>query len=346
MVKKRSGKREGKGRGKRNGTLVYVLLLTVALSFRVAVARFYANDTPDDGRVYAQIARNVLEQHVYSHEIKPPYVPSLIRLPGYPLFLAGIYSVFGHGDNTALRIVQAFIDTASCALISLLAYFWEPEQKRKRRTSIAALALAAVCPFTTIYVATILTETLTIFFAVAMCLTATLALRAIRQRNASWLWLATGLISGVAVLFRPDSGLFALAIGITLIVFLLGRPGDVKLNTKREELLYRSARASYFGAVFSLAFCLVLVPWTVRNYRVFHLFQPLAPAHAEMPGEFVPRGYLSWVRTWIDDGRYIEPAIWSLDVRQIKLENIPNRAFDSVEEEQRVVALLEKYNHL
>ncbi len=70
MAKKRSGKREGKGRGKRNGTLVYVLLLTVAFSFRVAVARFYANDTPDDGRVYAQIARNVLEQHVYSHEIK------------------------------------------------------------------------------------------------------------------------------------------------------------------------------------------------------------------------------------------------------------------------------------
>src|SRR6266498_3900838 len=138
MAKKRSGKREGKGRGKRNGMLVYV-----------------------------QIARNVLEQHVYSHEIKPPYVPSLIRLPGYPLFLAGIYFVFGHGDNTAVRIVQALIDTASCALISLVAYFWEPDEKRKRRTSIAALALAAVCPFTTIYVATILTETLTIFFAVA-----------------------------------------------------------------------------------------------------------------------------------------------------------------------------------
>ncbi len=345
MAKKRSGKREGKGRGKRNGTLVYVLLLTVAFSFRVAVARFYANDTPDDGRVYAQIARNVLEQHVYSHEIKPPYVPSLIRLPGYPLFLAGIYSVFGHGDNTAVRIVQALIDTASCALISLVAYFWEPDEKRKRRTSIAALALAAVCPFTTIYVATILTETLTIFFAVAMCLTATLALGAIRQRNALWLWLATGLISGVAVLFRPDSGLFALAIGITLIVSLLGRPGDVELNTKREELLYRSARASYFGAVFSLAFCLVLVPWTVRNYRVFHLFQPLAPAHAEMPGEFVPRGYLAWLRTWIDDSRHIGPVLWALETSPIKLTDVPDSAFDSAEEKQQVAALLGKYNH-
>ena len=106
--------------------LVYALLLTAAFSFRVAVARFLPNDAPDDGKIYAQIARNVLEQHVYSHETEPPYAPSLIRLPGYPLFLAGVYSVFGHGDNTAVRIVQALIDTATCALIALVAFFWEP----------------------------------------------------------------------------------------------------------------------------------------------------------------------------------------------------------------------------
>jgi len=344
MAKKRSGKREGKRNGKRNGVLLYVLLLTAAFSFRVAVARLLATDAPDDGRVYAQIARNVLEQHAYSHETEPPYLPTLIRLPGYPLFIAGIYSIFGHGDNTAVRIGQALIDTASCALIALIAFYWEPDERRKRRSSIAALALAAVCPFTAIYVATILTETLTMFFAVAMCLTATLALRATTQRRALGLWVATGLLAGVAVLLRPDSGLFALAIGITLVVSMLVRPSDVP-GTKRKELLYRSVRASQLGAVFSLAFCLVLVPWTIRNYRVFHLFQPLAPAHAEMPGEFVPRGYFSWLRTWIDDSRYIGPVLWSLDTSSIKLDDIPDGAFDSAEEKQRVAALLEKYNH-
>jgi hypothetical protein len=325
--------------------LVYALLLTAAFSFRVAVARLLPNDAPDDGRMYAQIARNLLEQRAYSHETEPPYTPTLIRLPGYPLFLAGVYSVFGHGDNTAVRIAQALIDTATCGLIALVAFFWEPDDARKRRSSVAALALAAACPFTTIYVATILTETFTSFFAVAMCLTATLALRAATQRKALLLWLATGLLTGVAVLFRPDSGLFALAIGLTLVIRTLARPSEIKLSKKREEFLYRTARASYLGAVFSLAFCLVLVPWTVRNFRVFHLFQPLAPAHAEMPGEFVPRGYLTWVRTWIDDGRYIGPVIWSLDDSPIKLTDLPARAFDSAEEKQRVGALLEKYNH-
>ena len=330
---------------KRKGMLVFALLLLAAFSFRVAVARLLSTDEPFDGKVYAQIARNVLEQHSYSHATEPPYDPSLIRLPGYPLFIASVYSVFGHGDNTAVRIVQALLDTATCALIALVAFFWEPDEKLKRRSSIAALALAALCPFTTIYVGTILTETATTFLAVAMCLTATLGFRATRQGNALLLWAATGVLAGVAVLFRPDSGLFALAIGITLVVITLLRPSDVKLSRKRVEALYRFSRASYLGAVFSLAFCLILVPWTIRNFRVFHMFQPLAPVHAEMPGEFVPRGYLSWVRTWIDDGRYIGPVLWSLDESPIKLDEIPDRAFDSEEEKQRVAALFDKYNH-
>lgn len=324
--------------------LVYALLLTAAFSFRTTVARLLPNDEPFDGQVYSQIARNVLEQHVYSHAPEPPYDPSLIRLPGYPLFLAGVYSIFGH-DNTVVRIVQALIDTASCALVALIAFLWEPDQKLKRRSSIAALVLASICPFTTIYVATILTETITSFFAVAMCLTATLAFRATKSGKALLLWALTGLLSGLAVLFRPDSGLFAAAIGITLVVTTLTRSSGVELSRRRDEILYRFSRASFLGAVFSLAFCLVLVPWTIRNYRVFHLFQPLAPAHAEMPGEFVPRGYLSWLRTWIDDGRYVGPVLWALDESPIKVESVPDRAFDSAEEKQRVAALFEKYNH-
>lgn len=343
MANKR--KRNGDDRhGKRDKLFVYVLLLFVAFSFRVAVARFLPNDTPDDGRIYDQIARNVLDRHVYSHDSEPPFAPSLIRMPGYPLFLAGVHALTGH-DMTPVRIVQALMDTATCAMIAFVAFLWEPEEGRKRRSSIAALLLAAVCPFTTIYVATILTEIPTMFFAVGMTLTATLALKATNQKKTLLLWIATGLLAGLSVLFRPDSGLFALALGLTLVTASLGRSREVELARPRNEILYRTARTSYLGAVFSLAFCLVLVPWAVRNYRVFHLFQPLSPAHAEMPGEFVPRGYLTWVRTWIDDGRYIEPAIWQLDAAPIKLSSIPDRAFDSAEEKQRVSALFEKYNH-
>src|SRR6185503_8131175 len=137
---------------------IYALLLLIALSFRVFIALRLPNDEPDDGRVYSQIARNVLEQHVYSHDTQPPYAPSLIRLPGYPLFLAAIYSISGHNNNTAVRLVQAILDTGTCALIVWVVFEWAIDEERKHRAAMIALALAAVCPFTAIYVATILTE--------------------------------------------------------------------------------------------------------------------------------------------------------------------------------------------
>src|SRR6185436_17859613 len=152
-------------------------------------------------------------------------------------------------DNTAVRIAQALIDTASCGLIALLAFYWEPDEKLKRRSAIAALALAAACPFSTIYVATILTETPTIFLAVAMCLTATLALRAPDQRRAVLWWIATGVISGLAVLFRPDSGLFALAIGITLVATTLKRQESPASTPQENKLLFRLSRAAFLGAL-------------------------------------------------------------------------------------------------
>jgi hypothetical protein len=325
---------------------VYALLLLVALGFRLFIALRLPNDEPGDARVYSQLAVNVLEQHVYSHEPQAPYAPSIIRLPGYPLFLAGVYKVFGHGNNTAVRVVQAVLDTLTCVLIALVAFQWAVDEERKHRAALIAFALAAVCPFTSIYVATVLTEVPTNFLAVAMVLAVTFAFkatdntddtaRAVRKKAVLW-WSVSGLIVGLAVLFRPDSGLFAAAVGLTLVLSTL-----LKRSGNRLPLRVRQLFVS--GVVFSLAFCLVLVPWTIRNYRVFHFFQPLAPAHGEMPGEFVPRGYLLWLRTWLDDERYIGPVIWSLDDRPIRITEFPERAFDSKEERDRVAALLDKYN--
>jgi 4-amino-4-deoxy-L-arabinose transferase-like glycosyltransferase len=326
--------------------VVFLGLLIVAGIFRIAVAHHWPNDSPDDSKTYAQIARNVLEQHSYSESATPPYEPTLIRLPGYPLFLAAIYKVFGHGNNGAVRIVQALVDTATCGLIALLAFYWEPDEERKRAAAIAALALAAVCPFTAIYSATVLTEVPTMFLAVAMCVAATLAFRERpttdgtekSENNKSaklallW-WLIAGLLGGLAVLIRPDSGLFVTAIGLTLVV----------ASVIRFRQYLRKAFAA--GAIFSIAFVLVLTPWTIRNARVFHLFQPLAPSHGEMPGEFVANGYHRWVRTWLDHQRYIDPFLWSLNDQSINIDDVPPDAFDSEQEEERVAALLDKYNH-
>jgi len=333
-------------RSLKQGSLIFILLFVLALSLRVGVARFLPNDDPYDGKVYSQIAGNLLEQHVYSHATEAPFEPSIVRLPGYPLFVAGIYAAFGEGDNTAVRIVQAIIDAMTSGLVALLAFYWEPDPNRKRSAAIAALALMAICPFTTAYVATILSETLTTFLAVAMCVTATFAFRARRQTQAALWWATTGVVAGLGVLARPDSALFAAAIGITLVLTIVFAPRKERIRDDgKYESVLRISRASYLGAVFTIAFCLVLVPWTVRNWRVFHIFQPLASAHAEMPGEFVPRGYLLWTRTWLTDERDVAPVLWSVDTMPITIEDIPDNAFDSPDERKRVATLLERYNH-
>jgi hypothetical protein len=325
--------------------IAFGLLLTAAFAFRFYLAHYLPNDTPGDSKVYEQMARNILEQHVYSHDSEPPYSPSIIRLPGYALFLSGIYSIFGHYNNTAVRLIQTVLDTLTCGLVGLIAFYWEPDERRKRAAAIGAVALAAVCPFTAIYVATVLTETWASLLAVTLCLLATLAVRAKAFRNSLWLWSAVGLVGGVGVFMRPDSGLFVAAVGLALLVpevfgwYSSTENVEEKITTGR-----RLSRVVGKGAVLSAAFVLVLVPWTVRNWRTFHMFQPLSPTHGEMPGEFVPHGYYTWVRTWLDDRRYIETVLWSLDDEPIDADDLPANAFDSEQEKARVVELLDHYN--
>jgi predicted acyltransferase len=319
--------------------ILAILLVLLALSSRLAVAYYLASDEPGDGIVYAQMATNILEHGVYSTDTSPPFEPTFIRLPGYPLFVAAVYSLFGHGNNTAVRVTQAVIDTFSCILIAILAWQWTEAEDRRRRSAFWAFILAVVCPFIVIYAATILTETLTTFFALATATAATFALKTESLKRRILWWILTGLLAGSAVYLRPDSGLFAAGIGVTLVISGL-------FFRRRESVNFGRRVTGVFrdGAIFSAAFLVMLVPWTIRNFEVFGIFQPLSPAHGEMPGEFVPRGYQMWLRTWVDDPRYIGPTLWEIGQKRLHLKQLPTYAFDSEDERLRVAALLEQYN--
>src|SRR5262249_19858214 len=154
-----------------------------------------------------------------------------------------------------------------------------PDEKRRRASLIAALALAVACPFTAIYVATILAEILAIFFTVLFFVLAPFAFKASRLRNFLLFLIFTGLVAVAAVFMRPDCGLFAFAIGLTLVLTGWRHQPAGQTRTGLARLLIS-------GCLFSLGFVLILTPWTVRNWRLFHVFQPLAPTHGESPGEF------------------------------------------------------------
>lgn len=333
-----------------------VLLTIIGLGFRLFIALQWASDEPDDGRLYARIAINILEHRSYSIETEEPYPPTFIRVPGYPLLLAGIYALFGHENNRAVRVVQAVLDTITCWLIALLALAWAPYRTHRfrRRLLLIGLALAVFCPFPAIYVGTILTETCTILLATACALTGTLAMKTTsRGRSVGWFALA-GLTGGLATLVRPDSGLFVAAVGFTVVLVGLvrlyramirrgtGRQITDALGGSPSQIL---ARTILSGAVLTAGFAVALTPWTIRNARVFGVFQPISPSQANMPGEFVPNGYIGWLRTWVDDAKYTESVEFPLDQEQIHIEDMPDFAFDSPAERERVAELLERYNH-
>src|SRR5215471_969332 len=205
---------------------IAIILSAGALGFRLYLALKLPNDDPDDGRVYARIANNVVEHHSYSTATEESFPPTLIRVPGYPLFLAGVYKVLGPDNNRAVRIIQAVLGAVTCWLVALMAFAWTPvdwEPGRRRRALLIALALAAACPFTAIYVATILTETCATFFGTACALAASYGLASQTQsRRVAW-WAAAGFCGGAATMFRPDGAMFAGSVGVALVLATLVR---------------------------------------------------------------------------------------------------------------------------
>lgn len=228
------------------------------------------------------------------------------------------------------------IYTLTCFIAALIAWNWVDDRERKKRAALATFILTAFCPFTVIYSAAILAETITIFLMSATILAATFAFKLRKQKRARIWWAVAGSLAGANVLFRPDAGLFAFGIGVSILISVFFGRGNFR--TRLTDRLLK-------GIIFTIFFALPLTPWTIRNEYLFGVFQPMSPAHAEMPGEFVPHGYFLWLRTWIDDSRYIDPLLWGLEEKPLNIKDVPDYAFSSDDEKQRIAALFDQYNN-
>jgi hypothetical protein len=300
-----------------------------------------------DTVIYDQLATNWLKHAKYAMDIGGQPVPVDIRMPGYPAFLAVIYAITGHTGEAARRAVlltQAFVDLTTCVLIGalavLLALLWN-EKAEPCRAFLVGLWLAALCPFTANYCAVPLTEVWAIFFtALAMLfLVAVIANAAGVSSLGRWpltgsnYWLATvlaGFVVGLGTLFRPEAPLL-LAIAFLILTVVLLRRGEFKHLVLTVVLM-------------GLAAALPLIPWTIRNARTLHEFQPLTPKDATLPGELDPKGFMAWERTWLYRVRDCYLVSWKLNGEEIHPSDIPATAFDTPEEGDRVAAVLDTYN--
>jgi 4-amino-4-deoxy-L-arabinose transferase-like glycosyltransferase len=300
----------------------YFLSLTlVAIALRLYFA-LYIPVVTGDSLVYADIARNILNYHVYGVSGSEGLHSTLIRLPGFPLFLAAIFKIFGQDHWRAVMIVNTIIDLATCFVVA--------EAARRMISSRAAkftFALAAICPFTANYVATGLTETLSIFLTSATILFAVIGFE--EKRFAPWIFC--GLSLAAAILVRPDGGWLLGAVGLTMLIRIWTIPGERRVLFKAGVLVL----------VISLA---PLIPWTIRNWRVFHVFQPLVTVHASDPGEWEPENWNKWTYSWLADYASMEDVIFNVSGQPIDINDIPSRAFDSPAEKEKVSQLIAEYN--
>ncbi len=280
-----------------------------------------------DSLVYGDIAKTWLQDGIFGmRELGVP-TPTLIRLPGYPAFLAVMFKIFGMEHYTAVLRAQLAIDLATCFLVAEAA-----RRMASERAALAAFALAALCPFTANYCAAPLTETLSIFFVAGALLAWVCAME---QPGGRRYWLLSGLCVAATILLRPDGGILLAA----LLIYLAGC--WFKLSRMQREGRSRLAAGAIILAIVSLA---PLVPWTLRNWRVFHVFQPLAPRYANAPGEFVPMGFNRWVKTWCVEFVSTNDVYWSVPGEAIDFNDLPARAFDDSGERQRTRQIIESYN--
>jgi 4-amino-4-deoxy-L-arabinose transferase-like glycosyltransferase len=280
-----------------------------------------------DSLLYGNIARNWMQHGVYGFTPIGVPVPTLIRLPGYPLFLMACFRLFGIEHYTAVMYVQCAIDLGTCLLVAGLA-----NRLFGRRAGLAALWLSTLCPFTATYTAAPLTEVLTLF-------TIALTFYSLDRWRSAGLgfnrWLPVIAVAmAYSVLLRPEQGLLATA--VIPAMFWMAWHQDGPGRSVLKVVLPVSLAA--------LCVVLPLVPWTVRNWSTFHVVQPLAPRYATDPGEDVPLGFQRWYRSWAIDFASTEEVYWNFDSAPVEIRDLPIRAFDSDDQYARTQAILNQYN--
>jgi hypothetical protein len=308
--------------------------LIVGLLLRLAFFHFFPQ-TEGDVAVYSNLAANLLRHgQLAITDASGLLHPSLIRLPGYPLFLALCFQIFGVGNALAVAIVQSLLDSITCLLLADLARQLTCELAQRRgqqRTgwsaALLALWIAELCPFTAIYVSATLTEGPTLF-CIALACWATLRF----QLCPSWRMALcfTAAVTWAAML-RPDGALLAVALAPALF-------SPVVRSQISSRQLLRMSRVCVTLALLPFAF------WTLRNWSLFHVFQPLAPRYATDPGESDELGFEHWMGTWTLDFTNTVEVYWQVPDGVVLPYAIPARAWSTEADHQRILALFSDYN--
>jgi hypothetical protein len=326
------------------------LALASGAALRVWMLRKFF-EVRDDSELYGGLAKNLLQHGRYALTDGSGALHStLIRLPGYPLFLAACFRLFGMENYWSAAVVQIALAVLGWVLLAMFAVRITGDPlSRGRKGALkwvtsapaqATLWLAALCPFTGIYDAEPLTESLSLF-----CIALALWSAARFLESGGW---ANALCFTAAVtysaLLRPDGALLGVAFVPPVLFQLLGSVKSSRAPSSRRLSVARAGDRKLSLAMVCLILAIApFAAWTWRNWRAFHVIQPLAPRYATDPGENTWPGFQRWMKTWCLDFVSTYEIYWNVPGAPIEISKLPGRAFDSPVQRDETEAIVRVY---
>jgi 4-amino-4-deoxy-L-arabinose transferase-like glycosyltransferase len=204
------------------------LILGLSLVFKLAIFFLAASVNPggilpnEDALEYQQLAENLVHSGVFSRAPKAPFHAETIRTPGYPLFLAFIYHLFGVHPHLAI-VIQIVLSLATIYCVYRITALLFHE-----RAGVLAAALMALDPVSIFYSQQLMTETL---FAFCLTVSAFFFVKALKVERgyADYAWGSFFLAT--ATYTRPVSYYLGMIIPLFLFSYWLFA-GDRKKAVK------------------------------------------------------------------------------------------------------------------
>jgi 4-amino-4-deoxy-L-arabinose transferase-like glycosyltransferase len=233
----------------------------VALALRLVVMGFaYSPEVVNPERHHwyfagevGQIAGSLFEGKGYSSPFFADTGPTAWLVPIYPWLLCLVFDVFG--EYTKASAIALYSLNCLFSALTCLPVFFITKRSFGERAALRAAWVWAFFPYSIYFAATFMWSTALITLLLPIAFLAGLELEdSVRPRA----WIGFGLLSGIAAMTDPVVMTVLPPVGL----WMCYRAWRRKSNWLRLSL----------GAVIAVA--VVVAPWFIRNYQVFHKVVP------------------------------------------------------------------------